>query len=172
MSWHVRGLYNAAMHEPVLEDMKRSIGFTAEDAVNVRSLAHPAARLAPAVVERFYEELLRQPGAAAVFTGGAEQIARLRGLLAAWLREVFEGAYDQNYFQKRLRIGKAHVRVGLPQQFLVEPFDHRRRQPGRGMGKGTNVHRILRGKPDTPLHVVKDRLVHCGIIKSPDVPRH
>ncbi len=152
MSGHVRGLYNAAMHEPVLEDMKRSIGFTAEDAVNVRSLAHPAARLAPAVVERFYEELLRQPGAAAVFTGGVEQIARLRGLLSAWLREVFEGAYDQNYFQKRLRIGRTHVRVGLPQHFMVAGMEiiwtelERGLRTGPGDGAGAairSLHKLL-----------------------------
>jgi signal transduction histidine kinase len=129
-------LYNKGMHESALEDMKQSIGFTDEDAARVRSLSHHAARLAPAVVERFYDELLRQPGAAVVFSGGAEQIHRLRETLSDWLGEVFAGVYDRDYFEKRLRIGRAHVRVGLAQHFMVAGMEIIWTELERGLSAG------------------------------------
>ncbi|MFQ5494759.1 MAG: protoglobin domain-containing protein [Phycisphaerae bacterium] len=106
------------MQSPLVEEMKRSIGFGAPDVANVRALApHVEPCIAP-TVDRFYDRLLQTKGAAAVLNGRPEQIKRLRDTLLIWLRELFYGDYGPTYFQKRLRIGSAHVRVGLPQHYM------------------------------------------------------
>jgi two-component system sensor histidine kinase HydH len=111
--------YNPAVDAELLAEMKRYIGFGPADEANVGLLAgHVRPHLAR-VVERFYEELLKNPNAQAVFTGGEGQMARQRERLLNWLEEIFGGPYDDAYLRKRLQIGSTHVRVGLPQQFML-----------------------------------------------------
>jgi len=98
--------------------MKSYIGFGDRDAGQLRALAEPVGPHLPAVVERFYREILRRPGARSVLAGGETQVARLRGHLLNWLRTLFCGQYDALYFQQREAIGLVHVRVGLPQHYM------------------------------------------------------
>lgn len=98
--------------------MKCYVGFSDADAANVASLAEYVRPFIPQIVEHFYEVLLRSPSARAVFTGGDAQLARQRQLLATWLAELFDGCFEREYYERRLRIGTTHVRVGLPQQFM------------------------------------------------------
>lgn len=100
-------------------EMKRLVDLAADDAVLLRSMASEVEPLIPAVVQRFYEQLLDHPDARTVFTEGESQIERLKGLIARWLLNLFCGRYDDAYFEQQLAIGVAHVRVGLAQQYMV-----------------------------------------------------
>jgi len=100
-------------------DITQCIGFGAEDERRLRLLAPLARPFIGRVVDRFYDQLLIHPTAAAVFSGGPTQVERLRELFGAWLGDVLNGTYDQSYFERRLRIGHRHVLVGLPQYFMV-----------------------------------------------------
>lgn len=110
--------YNKPVEFNTFEEMKRYIGFSDADAANVASLADYIRPKIPQVVEHFYEVLLRSPSASAVFTGGEAQFALLRRMLSGWMSELFDAKYDIEYYERRLRIGTTHVRVGLPQQFM------------------------------------------------------
>lgn len=95
------------------------VGFVAEDAERVQSMAKDVERVIPQVVHRFYEQLLRDPTARAVFAGGGEQIDRQRRTLLVWLRSLFKGPYDTGYFRARSAIGIAHVIANVPQHYMV-----------------------------------------------------
>lgn len=110
---------DACMETSLIMDIAECVGLDPSDAERVRTLGSIARPHIPRVVERFYEQLLAHPTASAVFTGGAAQVAVLRQTLAEWLRDLFEGNWDQAYFTQRLRIGQTHVRVGLPPHFMV-----------------------------------------------------
>ncbi len=110
--------YNANMQATLFEEMKSSIGFDGPDAANVRSLAPNGIPAIPAVVHYFYEQLFEQASARRVFTGGDVQAAGLREVVSTWLRELFEGPWDEVYYQKRRRIGSTHLRVRLPQYYM------------------------------------------------------
>lgn len=69
--------------------------------------------------ERFYAQIPAHPEAAAVFTGGAAQIARLKLTLQRWARGLVSGVYDAAYAEERLHIGVRHVQIGLPQRYVV-----------------------------------------------------
>lgn len=43
------------------------------------------------------------------------QIARLKHSLETWLEELFAGTYDETYVQRRSKVGKRHVEIGLEQ---------------------------------------------------------
>ncbi len=102
----------------MLDEMKRYVGFTPSDEENLRLLQPHVRPLVSAVVDRFYDELFRHQATREVFSGGHEQVARLRATLTEWLAELFDGVYDESYLRKRFRIGVMHVRVQLPQRFM------------------------------------------------------
>ena len=106
------------MFTPVFEDMKRYVAFTTEDVGRLRALAGPIEACLPQVVERFYDVVRRNPETGRVVRS-EEQVAALRHTLLEWLRGLFAGSYDAEYARRRALIGRAHVRVGLPQHFMV-----------------------------------------------------
>lgn len=107
----------------IFDEIKAYVGFDAADAERVRDLAEVVKQFLPGVVERFYEVLLRHPGAARVFAGGPAQMERLRISLHDWLETLFSGQYDSAYMENRLRIGHTHVRVGLSQHYMFGAFE-------------------------------------------------
>lgn len=144
--------YNRAVDEALFEEIKQYVGFTEADAAALESLAATVVPRMPQIADRFYEELFRHPSARAVFTGGDEQIARQRVVLAAYIRELFEGNYDLAYYGKRLRIGATHVRVGLPQRYMCLGIEILRQEISRAILEAgipdaermvASVHRLL-----------------------------
>ncbi len=130
-------LYNPGMQEPPLRELRSSIGFDDRDAANVRSLGGLATPAIPALVDRFYQQLMQQERTRAIFTGRERQIQRLRDALTPWLREVFHRVDEKTYHEKRRRIASAHVRAGVPQYCLVagmeliyQELDRRARDAG------------------------------------------
>jgi signal transduction histidine kinase len=101
-----------------LAELKRYIGFDEQDAANLHALAAHVRPLLPAAVERFYDEIDKQPATRALLTGGPPQAARLRATLGLWLEQLFGGTYDSDYWHSRESIGEVHVRIGLPQQYM------------------------------------------------------
>ena len=71
----------------------------------------------PAIAERFYDVVWANPGAASVLQG-PEQVERLRVTLIAWMSSGLLGPYDAVFEDKRSRIGRVHVRIGLAQQYM------------------------------------------------------
>ncbi|HLG56163.1 MAG TPA: protoglobin domain-containing protein [Vicinamibacterales bacterium] len=107
------------MAKSFLEEMKRYIGFTADDAAMLASLAPIIEPHIPALADRFYAQIPRHTEAAAVFTGGETQIARLKLTLQRWARGLFSGTYDTAYAEERFRIGDRHVQIRLPQRYVI-----------------------------------------------------
>ncbi len=71
----------------------------------------------PAIAERFYAAVFENPGAAAVLSGPA-QVERLRVSLVDWMSSGLLGPYDDKFYEKRSRIGRRHVQIGLAQQYM------------------------------------------------------
>ncbi|MDC0669068.1 protoglobin domain-containing protein [Nannocystis radixulma] len=103
--------------ETRFEELKRYIGFTAEDAEYLRAARELAAPHFERIAREFYERIRLHEEAHAVFTG-EEQIARLHRSLVRWLGRLFSGVYDETYYQDTATIGRVHVKVGLPQRYM------------------------------------------------------
>ncbi|HEX7840791.1 MAG TPA: ATP-binding protein [Kofleriaceae bacterium] len=100
-----------------LEELFAFVGFDDGDRARLREL-HP--RLAPefgAIAGRFYEAVFASPGAAAVLSGPA-QVERLRISLVDWMSSGLLGPHDERFYEKRTRIGRRHVAVGLSSQYM------------------------------------------------------
>ena len=142
------------MPETFLEEMKRYVGFTADDAAILVSLAPMVEPHLHALADRFYEQIPRHSEAAAVFTGGEAQIARLKLTLQHWARSLFWGVYGEAYAQERFRIGYRHVQIGLPQRYVIsamhvvarflgELFDREIRDPDHLRRARASLERII-----------------------------
>ena len=105
--------------ESFVEEMKRYLGFSEEDAALLRRLGPRIEKYFPEMAERFYSQIPHHPQAFRVFTGGERQIARLKQTLQRWASGLFQGNYDQAYADERYQIGYRHVRIGLEQKYVI-----------------------------------------------------
>jgi signal transduction histidine kinase len=105
--------------EPFVEEMKRYLGFHAEDIALLRQLGPRLEPYLPEMAERFYSQIPHHPDAVRVFTGGEAQIARLKHTLLEWAQGLFRGVYDEAYATERFQIGYRHVRIGLEQKYVI-----------------------------------------------------
>ena len=101
----------------LLADMKRFVRFGPADEAALRLLAPRAIPHAESIVDDFYARLTEHEDARRVLDS-PEVIARHRTALRAWIDTTLSGPWDENYFNARLRIGEAHVRVGLAQKYM------------------------------------------------------
>ena len=91
-------------------EMKSFLSFSDQDAANLQSLAPVFARHGAGITDRFYEVLGRFAGTSAQIEG---RVDVLKATHSRWMGDLFSGTYGDDYFQGRLRIGQAHVRIGL-----------------------------------------------------------
>jgi signal transduction histidine kinase len=61
--------------------------------------------------------VFKSSGAASVLSG-PEQIERLRVTLIDWMSSGLLGPYDEAFYEKRSRIGRRHVVIGLAQHYM------------------------------------------------------
>jgi signal transduction histidine kinase len=101
-----------------LDDVFRYVGMTTADLARLAEL-HPI--LAPRfahIAERFYAAVFADPKTARVLSG-LEQVERLRVTLIDWMATGLVGPHDERFYEKRSRIGRRHVQIGLPQEYMV-----------------------------------------------------
>ncbi|MBI4509196.1 MAG: PAS domain S-box protein [Deltaproteobacteria bacterium] len=98
--------------------MKRYVRFGPEDEEALRALAPHALPHFPKIAEEFYERLSEHAEARKVLLG-PEQVGRLKKTLCGWMELLFTGPWDQDYFALRSRIGRIHVRISLPQRYML-----------------------------------------------------
>lgn len=107
----------------LFEDLKRYVGFTERDEAELRALFP---RLEPHfndVAGHFYARVLEHPDAAAALTRGERTVGKLKITLVKWMSELLLGPWDEAYVERRARIGRVHVRIALPQHYMVSAMN-------------------------------------------------
>lgn len=105
------------MSELYFQEIKDYVGFEEADSQMLKQLLPLVRDHFIPTVDAFYAALEQQQHTRQIFDGPA-QIERLRQTLLQWLLEIFEGPHDSVYYQKRHRIGRVHVEVGLLPHFM------------------------------------------------------
>jgi len=100
-----------------LEELFAFVGFDDRDRARLAELHPRLAPLFPAIATRFYDAVFASPGAASVLTG-LVQIERLRGSLIDWMSTGLAGPHDERFYEKRSRIGRRHVAIGLGSHYM------------------------------------------------------
>jgi PAS domain S-box-containing protein len=104
--------------ETRFQELKRYVAFTEGDALLLAALEPHAAPHFARIAQEFYDKIREHEDAHAVFKDEA-QIARLQSSLQRWMGRILSGIYDEAYFAESQKIGRVHVRVGLPQRYML-----------------------------------------------------
>ena len=105
------------MTEVIFEELRRYVGFDPSDARLMAEFHAAAAPHFERIAHEFYDRIRGHEQAFAVLKSEAE-ITRLQKSLVAWLHRVCAGVYDEAYAKQTAKIGRVHVRVGLPQRYM------------------------------------------------------
>jgi signal transduction histidine kinase/ActR/RegA family two-component response regulator len=105
--------------ETFFQEMKRYVGFTGEDGDLLSAVGPQMEPFFPPMADRFYDQITHHPEAQKVFTGGQQQVDRLKHTLQLWAKRLFSGPYDEDYATERYKIGVRHVLIGLPQRYMI-----------------------------------------------------
>ncbi|MDH5751643.1 MAG: GGDEF domain-containing protein [Deltaproteobacteria bacterium] len=104
--------------EREIDSRKRLLGFSGEDELLLKECRPLIAKRLDSLVEEFYEH---QTGFSdiALLIGDSESLQRLRASMRRYILELFDGFYDADYVNRRLRIGKVHKRIGVPPKLYI-----------------------------------------------------
>jgi PAS domain S-box-containing protein len=103
--------------ETLYAELKRYVRFDDRDAALLAKFHSYASPSFPRIVQAFYDRIREHERAHAILTG-EEQIVRLQRSLLGWLSRVCLGPHDEKYFEETSKIGRVHVKVGLPQEYI------------------------------------------------------
>jgi signal transduction histidine kinase len=101
----------------ILDELLDYVGLDMEDRARLAALHPKLEPHFPAIAGKFYDAVWTHPGAAAVLSGPA-QIERLRVTLIDWMSTGLLGPYDDRFYDKRSRIGRRHVQIGLAHHYM------------------------------------------------------
>ncbi|MDF3071755.1 MAG: hypothetical protein K0R38_7356 [Polyangiaceae bacterium] len=104
--------------ETRFQEIKRYVRLNDRDGELLRGFGVLAAPELPRIAREFYDRIREHEDANQVFTG-EEQIQRLQRSLVGWLTRVCSGVYDEAYHEQTSIIGRVHVRIGLPQRYML-----------------------------------------------------
>jgi signal transduction histidine kinase len=96
-------------------ELRAYVGWEEGDADRLAALKPFLEPSFDAIIDDFYEEVARHPKAVRVITGGDDQIARLKKTLREWLSDLFAGPYNEQFVERRFRVGQRHVEIQLDQ---------------------------------------------------------
>lgn len=107
-----------ANREHLFDEIKRYVNFDENDEELLRALRERVRPHVFRIIDDFYDHILGHSGARGSITGGDAQVERLKGTLRAWMDGLFAGPWDYEYYELRARIGRRHVQIDLPQQYM------------------------------------------------------
>jgi two-component system sensor histidine kinase HydH len=145
-----------ASGESYLESLKGYVGFTAQSSALLQAVQPVVAPHYERIIDDFYARIAEPPGARRAITGGPEQIARLKTTLRGWLDELLRGPHDQGYLQRRARIGRVHVQIGLPQAYMFTAMNRIRVQVAAIIDRALANDPAVREKTLEALHQIAD----------------
>jgi signal transduction histidine kinase len=106
------------MAETVFEELKRYVRFDEADGAALRAFHPGALPRFQEIAETFYDRILSHEEASKVLHGGESRVGQLKVTLVAWMDTLLTGPWDEAYWQHRYRIGRVHVRIGMPQHYM------------------------------------------------------
>lgn len=97
---------------------KKLLDFTDADAELLRSYKPVISNHLDEIVKTFYDNQL-QVAEIALLIGDKETFRRLEIAMHRYVLDLFDGYYDMEYVNQRLRIGKVHQRIGVSSKLYL-----------------------------------------------------
>jgi signal transduction histidine kinase len=143
-----------AMRSTLFDELKAYIGFGPQDEANLEFLAGPLTARAALIADDLYNKLQEHPSARSAIRESGSTPARVQTTIADWMSGFLEGPFDDSYFLRRSKMGHVHVRMRLPQHFMVAALNFVRLalvdeveklglEPADRASKVRSIHRIV-----------------------------
>lgn len=97
---------------------KQLLDFTRQDVEILLKFKPLFSRYMDGIVKQFYDRQVKEPEIALAI-GDAETLRRLQGAMRSYIIELFQGVYELDYVNRRLRIGKIHQRIGVSPKLYI-----------------------------------------------------
>lgn len=104
--------------EREIEKRKCLLSFTDQDVELLVSCRQVIAERVNRLVDEFYARQTEIPDIS-LLIGDAETLSRLSNAMRRYVMELFDGFYDADYVNRRLRIGKVHNRIGVSPKLYI-----------------------------------------------------
>lgn len=106
-----------------LKGQMEMIHLTEDDLKIVKALKPLFIENMDLIINGFYEHIAKLPVLVAIIQKHTT-VDRLKQTLEIHIQELFNGKIDGEFLQKRLRIARAHLHVGLPPKWYISAFQH------------------------------------------------
>ncbi|NUQ78352.1 MAG: globin-coupled sensor protein [Polyangiaceae bacterium] len=104
-----------------MDSRKRYYRIDETDGERMREVRDVAKQHMSDVIESFYRHLLANPETAVHFQS-TKHLDAVKGLQSRYFMGLFDGVYNEQYGENRLRVGKAHERIGLGPQWYIGAY--------------------------------------------------
>jgi rsbT co-antagonist protein RsbR len=104
-----------------IESRRAFFEITDEDLTRLKSLRQHAERHVAEIVDALYELIMGHAETRAFFPDEAT-LNRVKRLQREYFLGLFVGVCDRTYVEDRLRVGKAHERIGLPPKWYIGAY--------------------------------------------------
>ena len=101
-----------------IDRRKKLLGFTSNDAELLLIFKPLIAKHLSGIIKNFYDFMTQFNDVSAII-GDAETMRRLSSAMNMYVLDLFDGHYDEDYVNKRLRIGLVHKRIGVPPELYL-----------------------------------------------------
>lgn len=101
---------------------KKFVDFTDEDARALKALRPVVQQYADDIVDVFYANVERYKELISIIKDAGSNIDRLKTSQKRYLLEMFDGDYGDAYFERRLKIGVIHNRIGLTPRWYLGSY--------------------------------------------------
>ncbi len=110
-------------YQQLMEDRLRFLNIdqnTISELRNAKNILEPAM---DEMLDKFYSHILQEPELKPIFVDKSE-IDRARSAQKKhWLEAMFNGKYDNAYYEKTSQIGRAHARIGLTPNWYIGGYN-------------------------------------------------
>jgi diguanylate cyclase (GGDEF)-like protein len=101
-----------------IQNRKELLGFTKEDEQNLSEMRLVMVDHIDPTITEYYDQLLLSEEVRQLIDD-AETLQRVCEVMRRYIIDLFEGSYDLDYVNKRLRIGKVHHSIGVQPKLYV-----------------------------------------------------
>jgi signal transduction histidine kinase len=157
------------------DDLKRYLAFDQRDEARLQQALPLLEGQIAEVAELFYSRALEHAEAAAVFTSEA-QILRQKNTLTDFIRRFLSEPRDEPYLARLSRVGGVHVKLGLPQRYVVAGMALLRAELGRrvaasGSADGTSIRGAIEKGLDLDLGVLVETYAAAEVERAKEAER-
>jgi len=104
------------------QQRREFINLTSADEKLLRQLVTVIEPHVDRIVEAFYNNIRPYPELKKIISDAGSSIEKLKGSQRSYILELFSGNYGAEYFERRLRIGVVHQRIGLTPRWYLGSY--------------------------------------------------